>query len=118
MMASSVRQSWAVNATSSRSDTATSFVRESPGGRVAVAVPPMSRDNALQIRLITPRESDQSTMDVDDDADGARGGNAKTNMADSMLILINTERLHLLNRDGPLLAGVIRGNSGRGRRKR
>src|SRR5262245_54358987 len=98
MMASSVRQSWAVNATSSRSDTATSCVRESFGGRVAV--PPMSRDNALQIRPITPRESHQSTMDVDDDAHGARGGNAKTNMADSVLIVINIERLHLLNRDG------------------
>jgi hypothetical protein len=49
----------------------------------------MSRESALQIRSLTPRGTHGSEIEVDD-ADGARGGNAKTNMADSLLIAINT----------------------------
>jgi len=48
----------------------------------------MSRESALQIRPLTPRGTHQS--DDVEDADGARGGNAKTNMVDSLLMVINT----------------------------
>jgi hypothetical protein len=51
----------------------------------------MSRESAIQIRSLTPRGTHQLEIAVDD-ADDARGGNAKTNMADSLLIAINTMR--------------------------
>ena len=88
MTASRVKQSCAINATSSRSDTATSGIRESSGRRGVVPVHPMSRESALQIRPLTPRGT-QPEIDVED-THGARGGDAKTNMADSLLIAIKT----------------------------
>ena len=95
MTASRVRQSCAINATSSRSDTATSRIRESSGRLGVVSVHPMSRESALQIRPLTPRGTHRSEIDVED-AHGARGGNAKTDMADSLLIAV-TNVTNLLN---------------------
>jgi hypothetical protein len=88
MMANSVRQSCAINATSPRSDSAPSSIRDSSGGRGLAPVRPTIRDNALQIRPVTPRGPHQSEIDVED-THGARVGDAKTNMADSLLIDIN-----------------------------
>jgi hypothetical protein len=48
----------------------------------------MIRETALQIRPLTPRGT-QPEIDVED-THGARGGDAKTNMADSLLIAIKT----------------------------
>jgi len=58
---------------------------------VAASVHPRNRDNALQIRPLTRRGTHQPAIDVED-TNGARGGDAKTNMANSMLIAINIER--------------------------
>jgi len=69
----------------------------------------MSRESALQIRPLTPGGTHQSEIDVDD-ADGARGGNARTNMADSLLIAI-TNAKNLLNRDVIARRRMIGGNS-------
>jgi hypothetical protein len=69
----------------------------------------MSRESALQIRPLTPRGTHLSEIDVDD-AHGARGGNARTNMADSLLIAI-TNVMNLLNRDVFARRRMIGGNS-------
>ena len=69
----------------------------------------MSRESALQIRPRTPRGTHQSEINVDD-AHGARGGNARTNMANSLLIAI-TNVTNLLNRDVFARRRVIGGNS-------
>src|SRR4030095_14259596 len=91
--------------------------RQSFGGRRVAPIQPMIRESALQIRAITRRETHRSEMDVDD-ADGARGGNAKTNMAGSMLIAVNQNETYLLSRVVSGLRGVIRCNGRRGWRER
>ena len=57
----------------------------------------MIRASAFQIRAITRPETHQPEKDVDD-AHGARGGDAKTNMGGWMMIAINSESMNLLNR--------------------
>ena len=51
-------------------------------------VHPMIRDSALESRPLTPRRTDRSDIAIED-AQSARGGDAKTNMADSVLIAVN-----------------------------
>jgi len=68
----------------------------------------MIRETALQIRPLTPRGT-QPEIDVED-THGARGGDAKTNMADSLLIAI-TNAKNLLNRDVIARRRMIGGNS-------